>query len=106
MTDRDLRRGNRSLPSCLGGGDLDGDIFNLILNVWPVSSVIPKLTWKCVQPTLFPAYTVEPGAYTGLQHKTTEHGQPCSVDDIANFVIDLVRYFLTLSFLVHCFFAR
>ncbi len=26
-------RGNRSLPSCLGGGDLDGDIYNIILDV-------------------------------------------------------------------------
>lgn len=26
-------RGDRSLPSCLGGGDLDGDDFNLILDV-------------------------------------------------------------------------
>jgi hypothetical protein len=26
-------RGDRSLPSCLGGGDLDGDIFNLVLDV-------------------------------------------------------------------------
>ena len=26
-------RGNRPLSSCLGGGDLDGDDFNLILDV-------------------------------------------------------------------------
>src|SRR6267154_449588 len=26
-------RGQRALASCLGGGDLDGDIFNLILDV-------------------------------------------------------------------------
>jgi hypothetical protein len=26
-------RGERSLPSMLGGGDLDGDIYNLILDV-------------------------------------------------------------------------
>lgn len=26
-------RGARSLPSMLGGGDLDGDIYNLILDV-------------------------------------------------------------------------
>jgi len=26
-------RGERSLPSCLGGGDLDGDDYNLILDV-------------------------------------------------------------------------
>jgi hypothetical protein len=26
-------RGERALASCLGGGDLDGDIFNLILDV-------------------------------------------------------------------------
>ena len=29
----DIFRGERSLPSCLGGGDLDGDDYNLILDV-------------------------------------------------------------------------
>lgn len=28
-------RGQRALASCLGGGDLDGDDFNLILDVSP-----------------------------------------------------------------------
>lgn len=33
LTDPLHHRGERSLPSMLGGGDLDGDIYNLILNV-------------------------------------------------------------------------
>ena len=28
-----VSRGRRSLPSCLGGGDLDGDVYNLVLDV-------------------------------------------------------------------------
>lgn len=33
-------RGARSLPSCLGGGDLDGDIYNLILDVSHTSDLL------------------------------------------------------------------
>lgn len=64
--------GDRSLPSCLGGGDLDGDIYNLILN-----------------PDLFPTRTVAPGSYQGLGHKETEG--PCTISDVADFVINYVE---------------
>ncbi|KIY66410.1 RdRP-domain-containing protein [Cylindrobasidium torrendii FP15055 ss-10] len=65
-------RGNRSLASCLGGGDLDGDIFNIIRNI-----------------DLFPTRTVEAGSYIGLPHKETE--DPCTVADVADFVIDFLE---------------
>ncbi|KAF8063609.1 RdRP-domain-containing protein [Lyophyllum atratum] len=64
--------GDRSLPSCLGGGDLDGDIYNLILD-----------------PDLFPTRTVKPGSYIGLPHKET--ADPCTVSDVADFVINYLE---------------
>ncbi|KAL0945576.1 hypothetical protein HGRIS_014736 [Hohenbuehelia grisea] len=67
-------RGRRSLPSCLGGGDLDGDIYNLILD-----------------PNLFPKSmrTGDPGSYKGLPHKETT--LPCTVSDVADFVLDFIK---------------
>ncbi|KAF4572424.1 hypothetical protein EYR36_006929 [Pleurotus pulmonarius] len=67
-------KGNRSLPSMLGGGDLDGDIYNLI-----------------VDPNLHPpsGRTAMPGAYIGLDKKKTEH--PCTVSDVADFIIDFIK---------------
>jgi hypothetical protein len=64
--------GQRSLPSMLGGGDLDGDIYNLILD-----------------PKLFPQSTAAPGSYIGLPHKTTK--EPCTIADVADFVINYIQ---------------
>jgi RNA dependent RNA polymerase len=36
-------RGKRSLPSCLSGGDLDGDEYNLILNVNYICHTFDKM---------------------------------------------------------------
>ncbi|KAJ6573969.1 RdRP-domain-containing protein [Mycena vulgaris] len=67
-------RGSRSLPSKLGGGDLDGDIYNLILdeNLFP-----PK------------DFTAVPGEYVALPPKRTL--SPCTVSDVADFVIDFIK---------------
>ncbi|KAJ6627010.1 RNA dependent RNA polymerase-domain-containing protein [Mycena sp. CBHHK59/15] len=67
-------KGSRSLPSQLGGGDLDGDIYNLILdeNLFP-----PK------------DFTAEPGEYQAVEPKTTS--DPCTVSDVADFVIDFIK---------------
>ncbi|KII86358.1 hypothetical protein PLICRDRAFT_114791 [Plicaturopsis crispa FD-325 SS-3] len=65
-------RGERSLPSCLGGGDLDGDPYNLILD-----------------PKLFPMRTSEPGSYISRPDKQTS--EPCTVVDVADFVIDYIN---------------
>ncbi|KAJ7139530.1 RNA dependent RNA polymerase-domain-containing protein [Mycena epipterygia] len=67
-------KGSRSLPSKLGGGDLDGDIYNLILDE-----------------KLFPPkdFTAVPGEYVTRLPKTTL--SPCTVSDIADFVIDFIK---------------
>ncbi|KIK51552.1 hypothetical protein GYMLUDRAFT_181285 [Collybiopsis luxurians FD-317 M1] len=77
-------RGARSLPSMLGGGDLDGDIYNLILD-----------------DTLHPPkrVTADPGAYEPLKPTVTPH--ECGVNDVVDFVInyiksDLLGYISTL----------
>ncbi|KAG1748832.1 RdRP-domain-containing protein [Suillus paluster] len=64
--------GQRALASCLGGGDLDGDIFNLILD-----------------PRLLPTKLYEPGEYTAAPIKKTL--EPCDISDIADFVIDYIQ---------------
>ncbi|KAG2370274.1 RdRP-domain-containing protein [Suillus spraguei] len=61
--------GQRALASCLGGGDLDGDDFNLILD-----------------PKLMPTSYGEAGEYQALPIKRTEN--PCNIADIVDFVFD------------------
>ncbi|KAF7367387.1 RdRP-domain-containing protein [Mycena sanguinolenta] len=67
-------KGSRSLPSQLGGGDLDGDIYNLILDE-----------------TLYPPkeFTAAPGEYVALAPKETPG--PCQLSDVADFVIDFIK---------------
>ncbi|KAJ7102468.1 RdRP-domain-containing protein, partial [Mycena belliarum] len=67
-------RGSRSLPSKLGGGDLDGDIYNLILDE-----------------SLFPpkSFTAVPGEYVAIPPKVTPWA--CTVSDVADFVIDFIK---------------
>ncbi|GBE85127.1 hypothetical protein SCP_0703130 [Sparassis crispa] len=64
--------GQRSLASCLGGGDLDGDDFNIILD--------PKL----IPPTVKP-----PGAYESLPIKTT--ARECGIADVVDFIFDYIE---------------
>ncbi|KAK0497236.1 RdRP-domain-containing protein, partial [Armillaria luteobubalina] len=77
-------KGSRSLPSCLGGGDLDGDIYNVILDK-----------------TLYPpkSFTAEPGAYKSLSPDVRPN--VCGKTEVAEFVInyiksDLLGYISTL----------
>ncbi|KAK0188760.1 RdRP-domain-containing protein [Armillaria mellea] len=77
-------RGNRSLPSCLGGGDLDGDIYNIILD-------------KSLHPPK--GFTASPGAYKRLAPDIRPY--PCGKTEVANFVInyiqsDILGYICTL----------
>ncbi|KAF9229726.1 RdRP-domain-containing protein [Gyrodon lividus] len=65
-------RGARSLPSCLGGGDLDGDDFNLILD-----------------PKLLPQVVKTPGEYISLPIKETLH--PCAIKDVVDFIFDYIE---------------
>ncbi|KAL6303669.1 RdRP-domain-containing protein [Sparassis latifolia] len=64
--------GQRSLASCLGGGDLDGDDFNIILD-----------------PKLIPRTVKRPGAYEGLPIKTTAH--ECGIADVVDFIFDYIE---------------
>ncbi|KAF5361337.1 hypothetical protein D9757_012315 [Collybiopsis confluens] len=77
-------KGDRSLPSMLGGGDLDGDIYNLILNT---DLHPPK------------PFTAEPGEYKPLLPTLTPH--LCGITDVVDFIVnyiksDLVGYISTL----------
>ncbi|KAG9314705.1 RNA dependent RNA polymerase-domain-containing protein [Chiua virens] len=65
-------RGDRSLSSCLGGGDLDGDDFNLILD-----------------PELIPQINATPGDYVSLPIKQTSH--PCDIQDVVSFIFDYIE---------------
>ncbi|KAI6045196.1 RdRP-domain-containing protein [Pisolithus marmoratus] len=65
-------KGDRPLASCLGGGDLDGDDFNIILD-----------------PHLLPTTTYTPGAYESLGIKQTPH--PCGIADVVDFVFDYIE---------------
>ncbi|KAJ1311089.1 hypothetical protein OPQ81_009592 [Rhizoctonia solani] len=67
-------KGDRSLPSCLGGGDLDGDLYDLInLTVWP---------------ELAPRELVEPAAYPPAPKKRKD--SPCTMDDVKEFICDFI----------------
>ncbi|KAG1757987.1 RdRP-domain-containing protein [Suillus lakei] len=64
--------GQRALASCLGGGDLDGDDFNIILD-----------------PKLLPTHYGEPGEYQALPIKQTL--APCDITDVVDFVFDYIE---------------
>ncbi|KAJ3850837.1 RdRP-domain-containing protein [Lentinula lateritia] len=67
-------KGARSLPSMLGGGDLDGDIYNLMLDD------------KFHPPKIF---TADAGAYEPLPPTLTPH--LCGVRDVVDFVINYIK---------------
>ncbi|KAG2109648.1 RdRP-domain-containing protein [Suillus discolor] len=74
--------GQRALASCLGGGDLDGDDFNLILD-----------------PKLLPTHYGEPGEYQALPIKRTE--APCDISDVVDFVFDYIQADLVGLIAIH-----
>lgn len=74
--------GQRALASCLGGGDLDGDDFNLILD-----------------PKLMPTSYGEAGEYQALPIKRTEN--PCNIADIVDFVFDYIEADLVGLIAIH-----
>ncbi|KIK37017.1 hypothetical protein CY34DRAFT_26176 [Suillus luteus UH-Slu-Lm8-n1] len=65
-------KGERALASCLSGGDLDGDIFNLILD-----------------PRLLPTKQFEPGEYPAVTVRSIPNA--CGISDVADFVIDYIQ---------------
>jgi hypothetical protein len=66
--------GNRPLPSCLGGGDLDGDPYNII----PLRD----------HPRFTPERTYEPAEYEPSEKQLTTW--PCTMKDVADFVMQYI----------------
>jgi RNA-dependent RNA polymerase len=63
------------MPSCLGGGDLDGDIYNLI----PLDDL----------PDFQPKTLYAPALYNAAQKKMLD--RPSTMDDVAEFVVDYIN---------------
>ncbi|KAJ3519584.1 hypothetical protein NMY22_g13130 [Coprinellus aureogranulatus] len=67
-------KGDRPLPSCLGGGDLDGDIFNII----PLNN--PDLAG------FRPSRVETPATYPPAERKVLD--RPSNIKDVAQFFMD------------------
>lgn len=86
------RLGDRPLPSKLGGGDLDGDEYNLL----PLNDL----------PQFRPDATCPPGEYSPAPRKLLESN--ATMSDVADFVVDYIKSdvslppFVILSFLTVC----
>jgi RNA-dependent RNA polymerase len=76
--------GERSLPSCLGGGDLDGDEYNLI----PLNN-LPEFTPVRVAPAA--KYDQAPRRVLD-RHST--------MDDVANFVMEYINSDVSLALIL------
>lgn len=66
-----LLPGGRPLPSCLGGGDLDGDVYNVT-----------------TRPQLMPSRTCTPASYAPAPKKYVDH--PSTMADVAEFVAEYI----------------
>ena len=66
------QHGERDLPSMLSGGDLDGDLFNVIFD-----------------PTLFPKRTVAPADYPKVKAK--DIGRPVEIADMSDFFVQFME---------------
>jgi RNA-dependent RNA polymerase len=79
--------GERAIPSFLGGGDLDGDTYN----VWS-----PSCVCKCTErwthlrsyPLLPRTANQEPGSYIAAEKKLVDH--LCNMDDVKDFFVDYI----------------
>ncbi|KAI7964060.1 hypothetical protein MJO29_004487 [Puccinia striiformis f. sp. tritici] len=65
--------GKRSLPSCLGGGDLDGDLYTLITD----PRMIP-----------YTKHISSPGSYPAVTMKYLS--EPCTIEDGVDFFLDYI----------------
>jgi hypothetical protein len=66
------QRGDRDIPSMLSGGDLDGDLYNIIYD-----------------DTLIPRAVVPPASYPRVNAK--DLGRPVTTPDIVNFFLDFME---------------
>jgi RNA-dependent RNA polymerase len=73
--------GDRPLPSYLGGGDLDGDEYNLI----PLDTV----------PAFMPKKTYSPAPYTPATRKVLD--RPSTMDDVADFFVEYINSDVIIS---------
>ncbi|PIL32054.1 RNA-dependent RNA polymerase [Ganoderma sinense ZZ0214-1] len=64
-------KGERPLPSCLGGGDLDGDLYNVT-----------------TRRDLLPPRTYKPASYDPARKKLVDH--ECTMNDVADFVAEFI----------------
>jgi hypothetical protein len=62
------------VPSCLGGGDLDGDVYNLI----PLNDL----------PEFRPKICCSPASYDPAPRKEVDH--PSTMRDVADFVMEYI----------------
>lgn len=79
-------KGHRPIPSYLGGGDLDGDEYN----VW-----CPKYVCECTEEwqhipnsSLLPSRTYEPASYTAAPKNLLD--RPCNMSDVADFFVEYI----------------
>ena len=73
-----VRPGSRSLPSCLGGGDLDGDEYNVT-----------------TRPDLKPKETYPPASYEPAPRRMVDHES--TMDDVADFIVDYINSDVSIS---------
>lgn len=71
--------GERPLPSCLGGGDLDGDLYNVTTR----RDLLPRRTYK-------------PASYDPVQKKLVDHES--TMDDVADFVAEFISSDVSVHF--------
>ncbi|KAG8918661.1 hypothetical protein FRC02_002193 [Tulasnella sp. 418] len=71
-------QGERSIPSMLAGGDLDGDIYNIITNK-----------------DLFPPECDSPGEYLPVAMNRLDHR--CTIEDLADWVADYINADILVS---------
>ncbi|CAE6425702.1 unnamed protein product [Rhizoctonia solani] len=64
-------RGDRPIPNMLGGGDLDGDLYNLI----SLAELIPR-------------YRYSPASYPTPRSKKI--GRPSTIEDVADFMVEYI----------------
>ncbi|KAI0318922.1 RdRP-domain-containing protein [Amylostereum chailletii] len=67
--------GERSLASCLGGGDLDGDTFDIYIE----------------NPGLLPTEQVPPAEYPSVKARELPDGRQATVDDICDFIVEYIN---------------
>jgi RNA-dependent RNA polymerase len=85
--------GERPIPSCLGGGDLDGDLYNLI----PLSDPDYKDLHSFKPEQLFP-----PASYEAAERQTLD--RPSTMRDVAEFFMEYISSDVRHHFrMVHCY---